>query len=538
MDMQGSTGGFLPEKEAVVPDRQQLDVILEQAETEKVAELMSVGDNAGRFNLKHQSLIRPALRPVTLGNWMFEAIQKQQQSVDPDRPSKRASRFISANAFAKETTLGLSRRPSSVPPSPRPISLLSTSISPNISTHTQLLASSSFLITDDTDFDADILALKRSGTEASLRRPSSRKALRTRWDDSRHTQLTSVGTGKSETVDPESSTQSGEQIGFWQLIREIYPTIPYKPIILLGLVICVLNGAMTPVFSFLLSRLTFEVSIGAQNTSTINMYGGIILGIAAFDGLLLGLKYFIMETMAMSWATRIRDICYKLIISQDKKWFDKSDNSPVRLVQILIKDGDDARALIGTVLPQCFLVGSMFSVGLIWALVQGWQLTLVGIVIAPIFALTMAVQSKLVSKCELRNKRARESVAKNYYEVLHCATSLVSGYLQHLWQAISNIRSIRSMAFEHVFQKEFDKSADLALSMGMRGACIEGCSLGVASAFIYLAEALLFYVGALLIASGTYTYLQMIEVLDLVVFTVTVGSQLMAFSVLIVIYLD
>jgi ATP-binding cassette subfamily B (MDR/TAP) protein 1 len=59
----------------------------------------------------------------------------------------------------------------------------------------------------------------------------------------------------------------------------------------------------------------------------------------------------------------------------------------------------------------------MLSVGLIWALVRGWQLTLVGFAIAPVFVLTMIVQSRLVAKCELRNKRAREDVAKGYYEV-------------------------------------------------------------------------------------------------------------------------
>lgn len=93
------------------------------------------------------------------------------------------------------------------------------------------------------------------------------------------------------------------------------------------------------------------------------------------------------------------------------------------------------------------------------------------------------------------------------------------------------------MAFERIFQKEFDKSADLALSTGMRGAFVEGCTYGVASALIYLAEALLFYVGALFIAHGIYTYLQLLEVINLVVFTVTIGSQLMAFCMFIVIYL-
>lgn len=86
------------------------------------------------------------------------------------------------------------------------------------------------------------------------------------------------------------------------------------------------------------------------------------------------------------------------------------------------------------------------------------------------------------------------------------------------------------MGFESAFQEKFDKAVEEALSTGVRGAFVEGCTYGVASALIYLAEALLFYVGAVLIANGTYDYLRMIQVLNLVVFTVSIGSQLMAFS--------
>jgi ATP-binding cassette subfamily B (MDR/TAP) protein 1 len=86
------------------------------------------------------------------------------------------------------------------------------------------------------------------------------------------------------------------------------------------------------------------------------------------------------------------------------------------------------------------------------------------------------------------------------------------------------------MAFDSVFKARFDVSVDESLTTGIRGAFVEGCTHGVASGLIYLAEALLFYVGALLIARGLYSYLQMIEVLNLVVFSVTIGSQLMAFS--------
>lgn len=93
------------------------------------------------------------------------------------------------------------------------------------------------------------------------------------------------------------------------------------------------------------------------------------------------------------------------------------------------------------------------------------------------------------------------------------------------------------MGFEGIFKNHFESATDLALSTGVRGAFVEGCTYGVASSLIYLAEALLFYVGAVLIAKGTYTYLQMVEVLNLVVFTVSIGSQLMAFSACLILRL-
>jgi hypothetical protein len=62
-------------------------------------------------------------------------------------------------------------------------------------------------------------------------------------------------------------------------------------------------------------------------------------------------------------------------------------------------------------------VAAMLSVGLVWALAKGWQLTMVGLAIAPVFAGAMAFQTGLVAKCELRTKRATEEVAMSYYEV-------------------------------------------------------------------------------------------------------------------------
>ena len=86
------------------------------------------------------------------------------------------------------------------------------------------------------------------------------------------------------------------------------------------------------------------------------------------------------------------------------------------------------------------------------------------------------------------------------------------------------------MAFERFFEQSFEKSVQDAHAAGIKGAFVEGCTHGVASSLIYLSEAVLFYVGGIFIARGTYTYSQMVEVLNLIVFTVSLGSQLMGFS--------
>jgi len=52
------------------------------------------------------------------------------------------------------------------------------------------------------------------------------------------------------------------------------------------------------------------------------------------------------------------------------------------------------------------------------------------------------------------------------------------------------------MGFEGIFQERFEDSVENALTAGVRGAFVEGCTYGVASSLIYLAEAILFYVGA------------------------------------------
>ncbi|KAF8607409.1 P-loop containing nucleoside triphosphate hydrolase protein [Ceratobasidium sp. AG-I] len=295
------------------------------------------------------------------------------------------------------------------------------------------------------------------------------------------------------------------------VLKRFYPTVPNKLLILFGLLVSLASGAMTPIFSFLLATLMSEVAAGGRNVPLITRYALLVLLAAAGDGITGGLKFFIMEVAAMNWVTALRERCFDRVVAQDKRWHDEPAHHPANIAQVLIKDGDDARTLVAVVLGQCITVATMVFVGLAWAMVMGWQLTLVGVAVGPVFALVMVVQVRMSGQIELRNKRAREEVAKQYYN------------------AVANVRAIRAMALESVFKAQFERSLESAMKSGVQGAFITGCGFGIVNALIYVAEAALFYVGAVLMANQGYSYLRMLQALNLVVFSVTIAAQLLSF---------
>jgi ATP-binding cassette subfamily B (MDR/TAP) protein 1 len=453
---QAEAGGFALKEE----DEYSPEAVRRRDEAEKIIRSQSMR-SPSFWAVKPEST---APQLITASSWIFEVVEDltrsgrrastQRTSIVPERnTTRRPSRFVPVELFIGDSPpVPLKRRPSTLAidiPSPSPAHTtasrhhLSLQVSPISPVYRHGVSSSSILV-GDSDGEGEKNALTHA--VSSRRRfydGAPGKRVRKRWDAIK-VEPFEGRTVKAVTVEQPPQVDTPQE-SLISVLRGAYRTMPYKPLIGLGIVFAAISGATTPIFSYMLSQLLIElskgtqdasiinvdvsksvqdvsivnaeVSKGAQDVSTINAFGGIILAVAIADSLFVGLRFITLETAGQLWVSHVRTVCYPLVLAQDKRWFDLSENTASKLCYALMYDGYDATELISEVIAQGVAVVSMLTVGLIWALACGWQLALVGFGIGLVFILTMVLQSRLLAKCELRNRRAREEVARGYYHV-------------------------------------------------------------------------------------------------------------------------
>lgn len=287
-------------------------------------------------------------------------------------------------------------------------------------------------------------------------------------------------------------------------------TQPNKVVLVIGFIATALGAMTHPTFSFVLGKLLATMGSTGQENLVLR-YSLIVLGLAFIDGALQFLRFAILQYCANIWIRSLRDKAFAKIFSQDKAWFDKQENNSSALLTKLIKDGEDAKSFISRIIGELILVVVLTTTAFVWSFIESWQLTLAGAAMGPIFYGVVVVQSRLISRFERQNKLQRERVSKRIYNMLH------------------NIRGIRSMSLEKVFYENYQDSVQWAERYGLRSAPLSGFGYGLKDAGIYFAEALLYYVGAVLLINGKLSLSGMLIVFNLILFAVSYAAQIMAF---------
>ena len=244
--------------------------------------------------------------------------------------------------------------------------------------------------------------------------------------------------------------------------------MPQKWLLFLGLFCCVVAGASTPVFSILVARLLAGLVPDSGIDTTLTSL--LVLLTALIDGSAQCLRYTLLQASGMRWVTAMRAEAFRRTLAQDKAFFDRPGNSAIALSNSLAKDAEDARNLIGVILGQFAVVAVMLGLGLVWAMVVGWQLTLAGFAVAPLFVISLVWQARVVDHYERINKARREDMAKHFHS------------------AVANVRAIRSMALESVFAERYAASAAASYTSHVRASPYAGICYAISSAVPRITE--------------------------------------------------
>ncbi|EJU01500.1 P-loop containing nucleoside triphosphate hydrolase protein [Dacryopinax primogenitus] len=363
---------------------------------------------------------------------------------------------------------------------------------------------------EDATNDYEVEYLRQTGAAVrTKRRAKSTHSERRRWTDYEVEQATKeieiVVQDRAAALIP----QPDPVVPAWTVIKRLLPLVPHKWVLVLSLFSAVANGATTPLFSFFLARLLAQVALGAEamDFTAVTIAGCTVLGVIFGDGLTMALKIFGTEYVGHAWLTKIRSRMIGLVMKQDKTWHD--ENPYHKVVPVVENAATDVSELIAQVAPQFVTAATMLGGAMVWAVIIGWQLALVGFGLAPLFVLAAVGQFILSIEAQRVGAKSREVISEQYCN------------------AIRNIRAIRGLGLEETFRKQFVLILDSAVKTGISRAWLVGCAFGLLNALIFISEAVLFLVAAKLVSVGLYTYGSMVQVMTLVVFSITNGAQVL-----------
>ncbi|KAJ4292862.1 ATP-dependent permease [Collariella sp. IMI 366227] len=287
------------------------------------------------------------------------------------------------------------------------------------------------------------------------------------------------------------------------ILKTVWPALDNvgKAQLILGILLCFVIAASTPIFSYLFSNLLAQFWVTADPRRDPGKWAGLLVLVAIIDSASTFFGHFLMECTAQKWINALRTEAIKRILSQPKSWFDKPSHSPSRITQCLDRNAEEMGKLVGMFVPIMLTVTCMISTSLIWALVLKWDLTLVTLAGIPVSILAARANSLVSDKWEAICKDAAASTSAIFSETF------------------SNIKVIRALTLERYFANKYIQSAASTYRMGVKRGGYVGLFYGLHISIVYFLAALIFYYAAKTLSDGSIDATTVVRVVNLLIFS-------------------
>lgn len=350
---------------------------------------------------------------------------------------------------------------------------------------------------------------------SSYLRSISRGSSSSMGHSSRHSMSISFGMPTINTVPTGESmdVEASEKAPKVPLRRLAYLNKPEIPVLIIGTIAAIINGAVLPVFGILISSMIktfYEPPREMKKDSRFWALMYVVLGVVSFLAF-PGRSYF-FSIAGSKLIRRIRSLCFQKVIRMEVGWFDKPENSSGAIGARLSADAASVRGLVGDALAQLVQDTSSAAAGLAIAFAACWQLALIMLALIPLIGANGYVQVKFM--------KGFSADAKMMYE----EASQVAN------DAVGSIRTVASFCAEDKVMQLYRDKCEGPKKTGIQQGLISGIGFGVSFFLLFCVYAASFYAGARLVEAGKTTFSDVFRVFFALTMAAIAVSQSSSFA--------
>lgn len=297
-----------------------------------------------------------------------------------------------------------------------------------------------------------------------------------------------------------------------KILKTVWPVLDKRErlILLGGFFAAFIVALATPAFSFIFAKLLDIFYQAEGRSSSATKWSLAFLGVAIIDGVACFFSHYALEYSGQAWVSALRVEALKRILCQPKSWFEESRNSPDRLNEILDRNSEEMRNLLGRFAGIVFTAFFMLAISLIWAFVNTWKLTLVSLACGPVIYMVTKLFNRVSGKWENRCNYASELTTNIFSETF------------------SNIKVVRAFTLESYFQTKHIKATEEVYKVGLIRANYSGLLWGLTDAVSFFITATIFYYATTLIAKREITVSTALQTVNLLMFGISNSTHQLA----------
>ncbi|QLQ82680.1 hypothetical protein HG537_0H04430 [Torulaspora globosa] len=333
----------------------------------------------------------------------------------------------------------------------------------------------------------------------------------TSYSRSRKNRQRILVSNESEKISSDCLKENRTLVPIRVILKRMFLLKRRRILLVLGVLCSFIAGAANPIFSYTFSYLLNGVAPqenGVGSDSYLLRWSLIVIGMAAADAIFNFAKDFLLGYCSECWIQQLRNEVMQGINMTQLKWFTRETNKASEVSALLLNDLRDARALASDFVSTVSTFMIVSSIGLMWALISGWKLSLVCMSTFPLIIFFSAFYGMLLQKQETQYKTAVADLENLQYEITN------------------GIKTIRRLHLEASFLERYSKLEAKMARIGSLRAISTGLGIAVLETLTMCIQAILFYYALTLVSTGQYTINKMFETLTLLLFTIMTCNTL------------